>query len=370
MKNMNAPDPIPFSRPYLSTEESRLTDDALRSTWISDGPYIAELEKGFAGIHGVPCAVSSCNGTAALEMALRALDLDPGDEVIVPGFTFPAPFNMVLAVGAKPVYADIDPATWCIDPDSVRALITPKTRAVIAVHIYGNICDMPALKKIAAEHGLALIEDCAQSVFSTRDGKYAGTFGDLGCFSFQATKTITTGEGGMVVASDPGIEKSVRLLRNHGMSTDRRYWHDALGFNFRMTNLQAAMGCAQLHKSGEIIAKKKDILQWYTNRLAGAAGVVMQAFDKNVDPVVWSVGVRVDPAVFGGSRDGLIGSLSERGIETRCGFYPPSLMPLYAAPPLPVSEAIAANVLVLPAFTALTEAGVDRVCAELLGLRK
>jgi len=369
MNQANNPFFIPFSKPYLSIEETQLVQEALSSSWISDGPFRERLENEFAALHHVPVAVSVCSGTAALEIVLRNLKLAADNEVIVPGFTFPAPYNLVLALGAKPVYADIDEQTWCMDTDIVESLISPRTRAIIAVHVYGNMCNMQALRKIADRHHLVLIEDCAQAVFSSYQGSYAGTLGDFGCFSFQATKTITTGEGGLVISSKTDVAKQLRLLRNHGMSPEKRYWHDVIGFNYRMTNLQAALGCAQLTKISDIIARKKKILDWYTQRLSNVEGLILQKIDEKVDPVIWSMGVKIDPQVFKASRDQVIQTMLEQGIETRCGFYAPSEMPLYHAPSLPVSETVGRQVIALPAFTELTEAEVDRICELLLRLR-
>ena len=356
---------IPWAKPSFSAEDKKHLLRALESTWISGGPYVRELEERFCAWHGVSHGLAVSNGTTALQLALLALDIGPGDEVIVPGFTFVAPVNMVIAQGATPVYVDIDPETWCIDPASIERKITRKTKAIIAVHLYGNVCDMDAIGKLARRKGLRLIEDAAESAFSKYKGRPAGTFGDLGCFSFQATKTITTGEGGFVLTSDSKLAERMRVVRDHGMRAGKRYWHDVVGFNFRMTNLQAAIGCAQLKRLGRIISERRRLYRLYRERLRRIPAVAMQRFAPEVEPVVWAITVKLDPDRFRGKRDAIMARLSDAGIETRPGFYPFSVMPLYRAPKLPVSMSVGLNAISLPSFPALEERQIDFICDRL-----
>jgi perosamine synthetase len=217
---------------------------------------------------------------------------------------------------------------------------------------------------------VAVIEDTAAAPFSRRDDRPAGTFGELGCFSFQATKTVTTGEGGFVLTSRRDLWERMRLIRDHGMRPGKRYWHDVVGHNFRLTNLQAALGCAQLERLPAILRARETMVQRYRERLSGLEGVTMQRFEPQVRPAVWAVVVKVDPRRFGGDRDWLIRNLMDKGIETRPGFYPFSAMPLYKAPRLAVSEAVGPNVISLPSFPALTEAQIDHVCDRFRSLMK
>src|SRR3989338_7748949 len=233
---------IPFAKPVFLGKEKEYLADAIASGWISDGPYVERFEKDFLRYFEGSSGLTTSSGTTALHLALLALGIGPGDEVIVPGYTFVAPVNMVLAVGAKPVYAEADPITWCIDPRSVEKQITSKTKAIIAVHVYGNVCDLPSLRAIADKYKLFLIEDVAQAAFSKYEQKYAGSFGDVGCFSFQATKTVAMGEGGFVVTPYKNVYEKMCLIRDHGMNKEKRYWHEVIGYNFRLTNLQAALG--------------------------------------------------------------------------------------------------------------------------------
>jgi perosamine synthetase len=361
---------IPWAQPYFWGEEQKFVVDALRSSWISGGPYVERLEKDFARYHGARFCITTSSGTSALHLALLAIGAGPGDEVIVPGFTFIAPVNMVIATGAKPVYADIDPATWCVDTACVERKISTKTKAIVAVHPYGNVCAMITLQRLARRHNLYLIEDVAEAPFSRYCGKLAGTFGDIGCFSFQATKAITTGEGGCVLTSNRKLYGMMRVIRDHGMSRKRQYWHDCLGYNFRLTNIQAALGCAQFKNLSKIISAKRKIYVLYRRYLKNEEGIRFQCFNPEVQPVVWCVTVEIDPAVFGANRDSLIRRLLSSGIETRPGFYPASTMPFYRAPSLPVAEHISARVISLPSFLAVTESQIRYVCARLKKLKK
>ncbi|MFA5839220.1 MAG: DegT/DnrJ/EryC1/StrS family aminotransferase [Candidatus Margulisiibacteriota bacterium] len=361
---------IPWAKPLFFEQEQKYLADALASTWISGGQYIEKFEKEFTQYNRAHFGITTSNGTTALQLAIWALNLQPGDEVIVPGFTFVAPINMVIESGATPIYADIDPATWCIDPVAIESCITGKTKAVVPVHIYGNVCEMDTINSIAKKHNRAVIEDTAEAAFSKYGNKYAGTLGDIGCFSFQATKTITMGEGGCVLTENEQLYKAMRLIRDHGMRIGKRYWHDVIGYNFRLTNMQAAVGCGQLENVSAIIAEKKRVFLLYTKFLSDIAGVTMQHFSKPVDPVVWAIAVKVDPLAFKFNRDAIINQMQEKGIETRPGFYPFSVMPLYHAPALPVSEEVGANVLSLPSFPSLSEEEIAFICENLKKLRR
>jgi len=361
---------IPWAKPILYGREKVHLVDALESTWISGGYYVDKFEEEFTRVCGSKYGITTSNGTTALQLAILALGIGAGDEVIVPGFTFVAPVNMVIEAGAKPVYADIDPLTWCIDPKSVAQRITNKTKAIIAVHIYGNVCDMSALAELAKKHNLFLIEDTAEAAFSQYKGKYAGTFGDLGCFSFQATKTLTMGEGGFVLTTNAQLYEKMKLIRDHGMRKDKRYWHDAIGYNFRLTNLQAAVGYGQLEMIDRVIEERQRVYQLYKTHLGNEKGIIMQHFVSQVKPVVWAVALRVDTKHFAGDRDFIMRALLDAGVETRPGFYSFDVMPLYKAPLLPISSEVSAEVVSLPFFATLSEEEVAYICAYLKKLRK
>lgn len=359
---------IPWYKPHFWGGEIEMVTNALESTWISDGSYIVKFESELSKTLGSRHVITTANGTASLMLAYLALEIGPGDEVIIPGFTFAAPANMALALGARPVFADIDPATWLLDPISVEKAITSNTRAIVAVHLYGNVCVMDRLSQIARKYDLFLIEDTAEAAFSTFQGKAAGTFGDFGSFSFQATKTITTGEGGAVCTDSEQLQDRARLYRNHGMRPGKRYWHEVIGYNLRLTNMQAALGYAQLQHYDSIVENKKRVYMRYESNLANCPGLELQKITPGCDPVIWAIVIKVDPALINLGRDILIDGMKHKGIETRPGFYPFSDMPLYDTASLEHSVDVAHNTISLPSYTMISDAEIDQVCDVFLAL--
>lgn len=359
---------IPWARADVGEREAELVQEALRSTWISGGAFVDRLEREFLARHGKKFGITCSNGTTALHAAYLALGIGPGDEVIIPGFTFAAPANVALAMGAVPVYADVDPRTWLLDPAEVERRITKKTKAVVPVHIYGNVCAMDRILESCRDAGVAVVEDTAEGLFSKYRGRLAGTLGELGCYSFQATKTITTGEGGFVLTDDEALYERLHLFRNHGMSPSKRYWHEVAGFNFRLTNLQAAMGCAQLERVEDFLAQRRHMAASYARELQRVPGAATQHVEKDVDINVWAVAVKLDPKAYPQGRDAVIDQLARAGIETRPGFYPFSVMAVYKAPRLPVAESVGLNVVSLPSFPTLTDEEIAAVCSGLAKL--
>ena len=351
---------FPWAQPTLHGREEEFVVDAIRSTWLSGGAYVDRLESETAQLlGGAHQTVSVNNGTAALQLALLTLDIGPGDDVIVPDFSFVAAASMVLAVGARPVFADVDADTWLLDPRSVESLMSSRTRAVLAVHLFGNVCAMPELAAVAEHHGVALIEDCAEAFMSRCSGQVVGTFGDVGTFSFQATKTIASGEGGLISIRDVSLADRARVLRDHGMATGRRYWHELPGFNFRLTNLQAAVACAQLLELEAIVATRKRIHGEYVDHLSAHDVIRFQAVEESTDLVPWAMPIRLgdDGSWWAAEkRDALIAAVGRRGVETRPGFYPATSMPPYAgdSAATPNSAAVAASVISLPMYLELT----------------
>ena len=353
---------IPWFKPKYWGNEKLYVMDALDSGWISGGEYIRKFESSFAHLHDAQGTVTVSNGTTALYLALLSLNIGPGDEVIIPGYTFAAPANMVIATGAKPVFVDVDQATWLLDASLLEEKITNKTRAILPVHIYGNVCSMTLINNIAKKYGLYVIEDVAEAAFSKQNDRYAGTLGDIGCFSFQATKTLTMGEGGAVLFSDNLLEERARVIRSHGMTVDKPYWHIEVGHNFRLTNMQAAFGLAQLEKLNEIIIEKKRVYQRYVTNLNSVSGIKMQKINADTDPVIWAVAVRIDPQFTAISRDDLRASMTKKGIETRAGFYAFNEMPVYNSEELAVSSAISSSVISLPSYPGLENDQIDKIC--------
>ncbi len=361
---------IAWARPILFGDEANKMCEAMDSTFISDGPFIASFESAFAEYHSLPMssAITVSNGTTAIELALRGLGIGAGDEVIVPGWAFGAAANMTLAVGARPVFADITEDTWLIDVEHVRRLISARTRAIVAVHTYGNVCDMEELRAISDQNDIVLIEDCAESLFSRYGGKPCGLLGHAATYSFQATKTITCGEGGMVLVSDDEAAERMRLIRNHGMTPARKYWHQLAGHNFRITNYAAAMLCAQWEHRNEVIEMRRRLFNGYRHRLKDVPGLRLQKFPDAVDPVPWGFGVLIDPMVYGISRDEVMRRLAEDGIECRPAFVPSTSQPIYAAPDLPIARYVGDHAFVPPISPYLTEQELDYVVERLFAV--
>jgi len=360
---------IPWAKPQFWGREREYVADALASTWISGGSYIERLEREIAAFCGVSQALAVANGTVTLHLAYLAIGLKPGDEVVVPGFAFLAAANVALHMGVRPVFAEVDSATWCVRAQDIEPVLTPRTKAVIPVHTYGNACDMDPIVALCRERGIWLIEDAAESFATRYKGRYTGALGDIGCLSFQATKTITTGEGGMTLTNREELVEPMRLYRSHGMLRTR-YLHEVAGLNFRLTNIQAALGCGQIEHIEAIIAARRRMLASYSAHLDGEAGIALQAFASEVDAVPWSVAVKLDATVFPQGRDVVMEQMARAGIETRPGFYAASSMPhLYGPVDLPRCEVIARQVVNLPCFPSITEDEIGRVCATLVSLR-
>lgn len=356
-------DHIPVYRPDLSGNERAYVLDCVDSTWISSlGSYIDRFEGAVAEFTDSRHAVAVCNGTVALHLAFHCLGLGPGDEVIVPSFTYIASVNTIAQTGATPVFCESRADDWLMDPDDVERRITPRTRAIVPVHLYGAACDMPALRALADRHGIAVVEDCAEALGTTLDGRHVGTWSEAATFSFFGNKTVTTGEGGMVTTNDDAVAARLRQVKGQGQSLTRRYWHDVLGFNYRMTNIAAAIGTAQMERVRPILARKAEIARGYRARL-GHAGVTFQRPLPGVVGSEWLVSLLLPR---GAEREAVMASMAAAGVETRPVFFAAHHMPMYRSDGrLPVAEDIAARGISLPSFPTLTDADLDRVAEAL-----
>lgn len=355
---------IPVYRPSLAGNEKRYVMECLDSTWISSkGKFIPEFEGQFCKFVGSSYASCVSNGTVALHLALLALGIGQGDEVIVPTLTYIASVNAIAYTGAAPVFADSEAKYWQLDPQDVVRKITPKTRAIMAVHLYGHPCDLDSLRAIARENKLFLIEDCAEAFGTRIRGKHVGSWGDISTYSFFGNKTITTGEGGMVVSDDKTLIERVRHFRGQGLADHREYWHDVIGYNYRMTNVCAAIGVAQLEQATGLIDKKCQIAGWYKELLAGTS-VRIQPEEAGKTSSNWMVSVLVKESE---QRDPLRRSLADHGIETRPFFYPVHTMPMYSKhyERHPVAEDIAWRGINLPSWPGLTRSDVELVCSSI-----
>ena len=357
----------PVSQPLLDGNEETYVAECIRTGWVSSqGRFVAEFERMLSDFHGAPRALAVSNGTVALHLTLAALGVGPGAEVIVPTLTFAATASAVIHVGATPVFADVDPITWVIGVKEIESVLTKRTRAVIPVHLYGYPCPMPEIVELAKTHHLRVIEDAAEAFGASVDNQLVGSFGDAACFSFFGNKTITTGEGGAVLLKDPELFERAKLLRDHGMSTTRRYWHLEPGFNFRMTNLQAAVGVAQMERIGAILEKKQRILDFYMERFGDMKEFIQQQACPGGKPSCWLYTLLLSDHA-GIDRDDLAARLIRNGIETRPTFYPLHTMPAFerfaTKRSFPVAEHIAAAGLSFPSAATLTDQGLDNICA-------
>jgi perosamine synthetase len=354
---------IPVASPVIGEREIAYVTDAIRSGWVSSiGAYIGRFEQEFSRYLGVSHAIAVSNGTVGLHLALHALGIGSGDEVLVPDLTFVATVHAVLQTGATPVFVDVEPDTWCIDPLAAERAITSRTRAIIPVHLYGHPADMKAILNLAQKHNLFVVEDAAEAHGAEVDSQRVGSLGEVGVFSFYGNKIITTGEGGMVTTNDANLAERMRFLKDHGMSPERRYYHTELSFNYRMTNLQAALGVAQLEQIEEFISKKLDIRSWYADVLSPISSLQLPVSRPGVRNVFWLFSIVLGESCELSRADfGL--ALQSRGIDWR-----PFFVPMHQLPHLsgfrtvgrdtehcPISDRLGARGLSLPSGCTLDE---------------
>ena len=363
---------IPVNRPLLDGNEKKYLDECIESGWISaEGPFVKKFEAGFAQLMGCAYGVAVCNGSVAIEVALAALQIGPGDEVILPTFTIISCASAIVRAGAIPVVVDCQPDTWNLDPALVAAKITSRTKAIMVVHIFGLPVDMDSIVELARKHGLFIIEDAAEQHGQTYKGRPVGSLGDIATVSFYPNKHITTGEGGMVLTNDKALADRSRALRNLCFDPERRFIHEELGWNFRMSNVQAAVGVAQLERIAEILTKKRAIGRWYNERLKDhpllQLPVERTAYAENI---YWVYGIVLDDQVpFDASA--AIARLKVNGVDSRHFFWPMHEQPvlqkrgLFTNEHCPHAERIARRGLYLPSGIGLTQDEVD-VCVHIL----
>jgi len=360
---------IPIYQPALDGNEVGYVVEAVKSTWISSrGEFIDRFESNFSGLTGTAHATTVANGTVALHAALLALGLGPGDEVVVPTLTYVASVNAIRFLGATPVFCDVERDYWQLDPDGLEAVITSRSKAIIVVHLYGHPASMQAVRAVANRHNLKIVEDCAEALGSRIGGVHVGNFGDVAIYSFFGNKTITTGEGGMVVSNDPGIIARVRKIKSQGLSGDREYWHDMVAHNFRMTNVTAAIGCAQLERFDELLAGKRKLATRYRNELAKTPLRFLAEKD-GCTSSFWMV------SALARSREELMAlrhHLREADIETRPLFPPVHLMPMYNGieGQFPNAEYLSFSGLNLPSWPGLPNDDFGRIIHSILRFYK
>ena len=355
---------IHYTKPSITDLEVAYATDAARNGWGEHCyEYIARFEEGFKAHLGVKYAIATSSCTGALHVGMAALGVGHGDEVIMADTNWIATASPIVQLGAKPVFVDILPDSWCLDPVQGEAAITPRTKAIIAVHLYGNLCDMSVLLEIGRKHGIPVIEDAAEAIGSQYHGKRAGSMGAFGAFSFHGTKTMTTGEGGMFVTNDPDLYETVLTLSNHGRARNqtRQFWPDLVGFKYKMSNIQAAIGCAQLERIDELVAGKRRIFEAYRTGFADLDGVTMNPEPQGTQNGYWMPTVVFDSAT-GITRESLQAALQAEGADARVFFHPLSSLPMFS--PIPTNTFaydIPARAINLPSYHDMGVAELMRV---------
>lgn len=353
-----------YTKPSITDLEVRYATDAAANGWGDQCyAYISRFEELFKQHLGVQYAIATSSCTGALHVGMAALGIGPGDEVILADTNWIATAAPIVHLGAKPVFVDILPDSWCIDPDKAEAAITPRTKAIIAVHVYGNLCDMDRLLALGEKHGIPVIEDAAEAIGSVYHGKRAGSMGKFGTFSFHGTKTLTTGEGGMFVTNDADLYEQVLTLSNHGRAKGqiKQFWPDMVGFKYKMSNIQAAIGCAQMERIEELINRKRDILNFYRKELASLKGVSMNPEPPGTTNGAWMPTVVFEPET-GVTREKLQAAFATENVDARVFFWPLSGLPMFE--PV-ISNTIAWNIpgraINLPSYHNMSFEDLQRV---------
>ncbi len=356
---------IPLAKPVLKGNEKKYVSQCLKNEWISSkGDFVRAFEESFSRFCQRKYAVAATNGTTALHLALLSLGVGPGDEIIVPDLTFISPVNMIIQTGARPVLADVDPDSWTLSAEEVERKVTSKTKAIIVVHLYGMPAKMKELERIARKHRLPIIEDAAEAHGAYSHGRITGSFGEVSCFSFFGNKIITTGEGGICLTNKKSLADKIRLLASHGMDPQKKYNHKAIAFNYRLTNLQAAIGLAQMEQIDSFLEKRQAIASFYSELLSGIKGIILPFYHGEAKPVCWLYSVLVEK-----ERDFLVKELLDAGIETRPFFIPVHKMALYqgygGGEKFPRAEFLSTRGINLPTYPGLTKNEIRYIAGKI-----
>ena len=352
---------IPWAEPEFFGNEHQYVLDVLKSRWISEGEYVTKLENCFKSAYGTPYFTAVANGTAALHLAFLACGIKPNDEVIVPSYGFLATVNVLKLMNVKIVFCDVNIDTWCLDTSQLIDLIGEKTRAIVTIHNYGNVFSISDLQQISKKYGLYLIEDCAEAFPCYFGKKLAGSFGDIATFSFQSSKNIVSGEGGMINCRSKVLHERVRLLKNHGMDRKIQYWHSMPGLNYRLTNIQAAIATAQFEHLIEIKRKKDQIFNYYQSALCVFPELVFQKIEKKCTPTMWATAVRIKTIKSKKESSNLVAQMKNLGVECRLGFWEAHQMGYVDDPGCVVAATISKQIVVLPISTKLTNKNLEFV---------
>jgi perosamine synthetase len=359
---------IPVAEPFLGDLEANYILDSVKSGWVSSvGRYVNLFEESLANYCNTKYAITTSSGTTALHLALVAAGIGPGDEVIIPSLTFVATANSIIYAGAKPVFIDSELVSWNIDPEKIKEKINRRTKAIMVVHLYGHPANMKPISAIARKYGLLLIEDAAEAHGALYANKKVGSIGDIGCFSFYGNKIITTGEGGAIVSSNKDFINKARNLRDHGTNKKRRYYNPQIGFNYRMTNLQAALGCAQLEKIDQIIDRKRQIAKLYTNYLQELTEITVHPEADWAKNVFWMYSILIKDKRKDKNRDFLIKQLMNKGIDSRPFFFPLHRLSRFnCTEKMPVADYLAGSGINLPSSVNLSDDQIKFICQNIL----
>lgn len=358
---------IPLASPDLTGNELNYVSEAIRKNQLSFGSFIDRFENEFAKLCGINKAIVCANGTCALHLALYSLRVGPGDEVIVPSFTYVATANAVRYCGAEPVFVDVDEETWCLDPECVEKAITPRTKGIIPVHLFGHPADMDPINRIAQIYNLWVVEDAAEAIFAEYKGRPVGSLGTIGTFSFHSAKVITSGEGGAITLDDEKLESFIRMVCSHGMDAQRRFFFPVVGFNYRLTNMSAGLLCAQLERHETILSKRNKIFEIYSEGLKNIPGISRRPVMPWAKVSPWLFSIVVDTKKFGYSREELIQHLAEEKIESRPFFIPVHSLPAFRETAvrrkiqLPITDCLCSAGMNLPTYNTMTTDEVKRV---------
>ncbi len=356
--------------PSISQKEINYVMDAIKTGWNDKSYYyMRKFESEFAKYIGVKYARTTSGGTGALWLGLAALGIGPGDEVILPELTYFACSDVIILLGAKPVFVDILRDTWCIDPKKIEKAITKKTKAIMPVHFYGNPAEMDEIMQIAHNHKLYVIEDACPAVGTMYKGKKPGSFGDVGAFSFQGAKIMVTGFGGMIVTNDKNLFEKILFLNNHGEDPKKKFWQISVGYSFELPNISCALGLAQLERIEEFVAKKRQIFDWYWERLSDMDGISMNSERPHTRSNRWMTSIILD-CDFGIDRDTFRVKMRDEGVDTRPFFYPISMFPMYKEQNTPIAHHVGLNGINLPSGLKLKEKQVDFVCQKVRKILK
>ena len=352
-----------WSKPNLKKKDLTHLIRAFKSNWISSGKYLNKFEKKLSNIFKTKNIIVTSSGTAAIHLAYLSLGLKQGDEIVVPGFGYLAPANIGKLLNLKIIFSEVDPNTYCVREIDIRKAISKKTKAIVVTHTYGNMCEMDKIVKLAKKRKIFLIEDAAEALGSKFKSKFSGTIGDIGIYSFHATKNITTGEGGAVISKNKKIYEKLKLFHSHGVKS-KRYYHLVPGHNFRLSNLLASLGYSQLQRIKKVIRNRKKIFAIYKKYL-NEKKFTMQKFKKNINFVPWTIAIKINNKFTQKKRDNIIDILYKKGIETRNGFYCPSELPIYPKKKLNNCLMLSRRIICLPFYESLSELKIKYICLTL-----